>query len=415
MASAQLGWPLPKTECLTVPFATNAFLNLVFLSTNIMRTHTLLIILIAAATVISGCRKKGCTDPQAQNYSEDAKKDDGSCEYSYTVPTVYNFDNVSYTGQTTRMDMLAELTTLMKAANTPGTNLVPAALKGMYAGTGNYFSSADLNSSTKNLQSKTFAADTSMFINWIDSLAAASLSDTTGSAGIAGAVTSTAGDKRYLLSAKGVEYTQLIEKGLMGACLYYQVAEVYTRPDKIGDAVDNTTVVAGEGTDMEHHWDEAFGYFGVGVDFPTSAAEPRFIGKYCNDRDAVLGVNAEVMNAYLKGRAAISNADGPVRDVAAAEVRVGLERVFAGTAIHYLNGANTDFADDALRCHQLSEAYAFIAALKYNSDRVASSAEITTMLNDLGPDFYAISSATIIAVRDQLATIYSMENVKNSL
>ncbi len=31
---------------------------------------------------LQSCKKKGCTDPKATNYSEDAKKDDGSCEYA---------------------------------------------------------------------------------------------------------------------------------------------------------------------------------------------------------------------------------------------------------------------------------------------------------------------------------------------
>ena len=48
-----------------------------------------------------------------------AKTDDGSCEYSYNVPTTYEFtdadgnNTVSYSGQTARMDMLSEMTSLL--------------------------------------------------------------------------------------------------------------------------------------------------------------------------------------------------------------------------------------------------------------------------------------------------------------
>lgn len=35
---------------------------------------------------ISSCKKKGCTDSTANNYSEEAKKDDGSCTYDDVVP-----------------------------------------------------------------------------------------------------------------------------------------------------------------------------------------------------------------------------------------------------------------------------------------------------------------------------------------
>jgi hypothetical protein len=45
-----------------------------------MKKSFLFIILIAA-TGITSCKKKGCTDATAVNYSESAKKDDGSCAY----------------------------------------------------------------------------------------------------------------------------------------------------------------------------------------------------------------------------------------------------------------------------------------------------------------------------------------------
>ena len=43
--------------------------NLIFLS-------------ILALTVLGGCKKEGCIDSNATNYSSDAKKDDGSCAYT---------------------------------------------------------------------------------------------------------------------------------------------------------------------------------------------------------------------------------------------------------------------------------------------------------------------------------------------
>jgi len=42
----------------------------------------LLAVTISVATVFTtSCQKKGCTDPEALNYSEEAEKDDGSCTY----------------------------------------------------------------------------------------------------------------------------------------------------------------------------------------------------------------------------------------------------------------------------------------------------------------------------------------------
>ena len=73
------------------------------------------------------------------------------------------------------------------------------------------------------------------------------------------------------MDANGIEYTQLIEKGLMGAVFYYQITNVYLGDGKMD--VDNADQVDPDNgkyyTTMEHHWDEAFGYFSDAVDFPT--------------------------------------------------------------------------------------------------------------------------------------------------
>ena len=44
----------------------------------------LLFLLIPAAFMIQSC-SKGCTDESATNYSADAKKDDGNCQYEATL------------------------------------------------------------------------------------------------------------------------------------------------------------------------------------------------------------------------------------------------------------------------------------------------------------------------------------------
>ncbi len=68
-------------------------------------------ILVFAALIVFllGCKKEGCTDPTASNYSEKAKKDDGSCiypnpTYSSSVEfkhqlnaQSFDFDSLSYT------------------------------------------------------------------------------------------------------------------------------------------------------------------------------------------------------------------------------------------------------------------------------------------------------------------------------
>lgn len=46
------------------------------------KTASLSLVLVASLTLgLASCKKEGCTDPQATNFSEKAKKDDGSCVY----------------------------------------------------------------------------------------------------------------------------------------------------------------------------------------------------------------------------------------------------------------------------------------------------------------------------------------------
>jgi len=333
----------------------------------------------------------------------------------YTIPTTYNFDNVSYTGQTQRLDMLGELTTYMKTANTLGTQVTEQTLLNMFRNENSPFSTDELNTTTKQIASKTFADDLAMFEGWMAEMAASSQATEAGSNGVAGVVTSNDGAKSYLNSANGFEYVQLIEKGLMGALIFYQIAEVYTREGKIGDAVDNTTVTEGKGTDMEHHWDEAFGYFGATTDFPANTNGIRYWAKYSNDRDALINCNQAIMDAFLKGRAAISNNDDVAKWEAAIEVRSQIERVAAATAIHYINEAVNNFNDDALRNHTLSEAYAFTGAIKYNSDRELSIDAIGLVQNALGSNFYESDLISLSEARDLLSSTYGFDAVKLEL
>ena len=63
----------------------------------------------------------------------------------------------------------------------------------------------------------------------------------------------------------GVDLTQMINKVLIGAVPYYQATGVY-----LGGLLEDENGSPAEGksyTEMEHHWDEAFGYFGAARDY----------------------------------------------------------------------------------------------------------------------------------------------------
>ncbi|WMN12325.1 DUF4856 domain-containing protein [Marivirga salinae] len=336
-------------------------------------------------------------------------------EETYEIPLTYDFENVSYTGQTQRLDMMEELTAYMKTANN-GAVLDAQVMLDMYANENNPFENAELNAAdSKELENKTVESEINFYQGFIRDFAAATVEANggEGSDGTAGVVTSNDGSKQYFFDINGFEHIQIIEKGLMGSCFYFQGVSIYLASGKMD--VDNETIEDGKGTAMEHHWDEAFGYFGVPNDFPTTTDGARFWGKYANGRDALLGSNEAIMNAFIKGRAAISNKDLDTRDEQITIIRDEWEKVSAGTAVHYLNEAIAGFADDAIRNHTLSEAWAFINALRYNPNKKLSNAEVGEVLDELGDNFYTISTDNINAAKATLVEAYGFEDIQDQL
>ena len=329
------------------------------------------------------------------------------------LPSTYNFENVSYSGQTDRLNMLYELTSYVKTGHKENTTLDADILNSMYANDGHTWSSEAFPNGqpTKDLSSKTYEEARTDIVAMFDSIAKYS-GKAGGEYGQAGLVTRA--DRTILVDANGMEYAQLIGKGLMGSCFYYQGTSKYLSDNKIGDAVDNTTVEDGKGTAKEHHFDEAFGYFGAPIDFPTSTYGASFWAKYCNKMDAVAGTN-EIMNSFIKGRTAISNKNKSDQNDAVADIKMQWEKVSAATAIYYLNKGITSFADDANRCHYLSEALAFIEALKYNVDGSINAAKVDEILTALGGDFWNITVTKIEEARNILATAAGLESVKTQL
>ncbi|MCX2742064.1 DUF4856 domain-containing protein [Pontibacter anaerobius] len=346
--------------------------------------------------------------------------DDDEDGPAYNVPTTYNFENVSYAGQTTRMDMLDELSDYIKTGH-EGAQLDAQKMKDMYANTNNAFSNPALNeASSKQLKNKTMLTAQAEFEGYFDAVAAASKAPThvlglPASNGQAGLLTTGDGTKSYLVDENGVEYAQVIQKGLMGAVFYYQAVESYLTEEKIGAAVDNTTVTEGEGTKMEHHWDEAFGYFGAPVDFPANTSEARYWANYSNQVNAALGSNQVMMDAFLKGRAAISAKDMKGKDEAVSTVRSEWERLVAASAIHELNAAKKNYADQAKKSHYLSEAIGFVMGLQYKSDRKLTQAKYQEVIDAIGSNLYETTTEDINNAINILSTVYDMDSIKGQL
>jgi len=316
---------------------------------------------------------------------------------TYTVPTTYNFTNVNYSGQTIRLQMLDEISTYMSQGAT-GAVLDATKLKNMYSNSGNPFSNSTLDASGKQLKSKTFAIDQKYFENLFDSLALASQSaSVVASNGVAGL------EGGRLFDRNGIEIAQVIKKQLMGAVFYYQAVESYLANLSVDD---NVTVVAGEGTAQEHHADEAFGYFGAPIDFPTNTTDVKYWSGYSAEVNSAITCNAPLMNAFLKLRAAISNKDNTTRDAQIVIVREQWERVVAASAILEMIEAKAAFGTDNVEMrHVLSEAIGFINSLKYNNNKKITNAQITSALAALGTNFHTV---TLIKINSAISIINSV-------
>jgi hypothetical protein len=241
------------------------------------------------------------------------------------VPTTYEFnrDNIStinYSGQTQRLDMLQLMGTYLKTANTVGSPSLDAdLLKSMFANTNNPF---DGQIFSKNLKSKCFAADTAMFIQYLDDAANISLVQGTASLGVSGVLVDGSSDPTvgYRVNENGLELTQVILKGLMGSVFYYQAMEAYLTEERMGLNGNDELVESENHTDMEHYFDEAFGYFGIPNDYPNAVSldNARFWGEYCNKRNEGLypNMNEEIALAFRTARAAIVAKDYEERDMA---------------------------------------------------------------------------------------------------
>lgn len=349
---------------------------------------------------------------------------------TYQIPTTYVFvdgssqSTVNFDGQKQRLEMLSELVVYMKTANTLGTTVSATQLKNMYANNGYTWVDAPglgMTGSTKQLKDKTAEGDIgvqAMFENYMDSLAYISslnFSNSTETYGQAGVWTN--GTKSYLMGGNGFEYGQLIEKGLMTAVFMNQMTVNYL--GTLADD-DNTTPLTGKTyTEMQHHWDEAFGYFSSEIDYPTNGTD-RFWGKYAQGSvEALLGTGTNIMNAFLKGRAAIDNNDYATRDAQIAIIRDQMEKVCAGTAIHYLNEAKANITSPIVKNHVLSEAIAFIDGLRYGYNSIngvsITSAEVDIALGYIGNDLSAVSITNLNLAIDLIASKTGLNDVKASL
>ncbi len=333
---------------------------------------------LAISSLVVSCKKEDTTPTNTTNTN------------TYTVPTTYSFVDASnksttdYSGQKTRLVMLEQMGTLMGGA----TPVSESTLLNMFDGTG--FSADSLNTSGKRLSDKTAASTDYFTANLAEKNAIIDAfkkqlkeaeittnANVEASAGVPGYYMD--GTKKRYFSANGLEPQQVFLKGMMGACLLDQTLNSYLSVSKLDGGTtktDNTNRVLTSGknyTDMEHYWDEAYGYIFGNDNVTVTPAVYKYWSSYINQVDVdpdFSAVKENIVNAFIKGRAAITNKDYTTRDAQIAIIKKELSKVVAVRAVYYMNEGKTKLATNNGKAafHALSEGYGFIWALRFTQN-----------------------------------------------
>ncbi|MFK7750174.1 MAG: DUF4856 domain-containing protein [Kordia sp.] len=358
------------------------------------------------------------------------------------APATYTFSRngnatVSYSGQTTRIQMGEEFITALKDNST-----TEGALDGMFAHVegNNDFSDADLNASDKSIRSKTAASSDYFSANTTDANAikadfdswiAAQVSEVfpawtnIATAGNAGQLQEAGGGATRYISGKGLEYNQAINKGLIGALMVDQILNNYLSISVLDagtNRTDNDAEIVAEGksyTNMEHKWDEAFGYL-YGTDNATAPIlnEDNFLNKYLsrveNDADFA-GIASEIYEAFKLGRAAIVEKNYTVRDQQANIIREKISEVIAIRAVYYLQQAKATIGiDNASAFHDLSEGFGFIYSLQFTRKPGTNApyftkSEVDAFIDQLmvGNGFWDVTPVTLDTISDEISAEFN--------
>ena len=366
------------------------------------------------------------------------------------LPDTYRFTRndqltVAFDGQTQRIGMATELVDAMKNFD----QATAASLLEMYrneaegGGDANPFAEASLNESDKSVREKVAASQDyfsanategtaikNQFEDWLTRQVTEVFAnqEVAAAPGIAGQVAD--GSTVRYVNAQGLEYNQLVAKGLLGALMMDQMLNNYLSlavldEGESREANNEETLEEGENyTFMEHTWDEAYGYaYGASADpanpNATIGDDDKFLNEYIgqvNQDPDFAGIADDIFNALKVGRAAIVVHDYEVRDRQVAVVQEKVSKVIAIRGVYYLQQGKAaleqESADNSGAFHALSEAYGFIYSLRFTRQPgtgapylVASEADgfLTTLLGDGANGLWDVTPETLNTLSEAIA------------
>lgn len=405
---------------------------------------------------------------------------------------------VSYSGQTARQMLISTLKSYTSSLSSTNTHDdVLARLTELYtdtdhsdeALTGYAQSTIDAISSNKSLQGKTAGNDASTdhkvwtagntFKGWLDDDIAAGGGNVLTPEGLIWAFFNKLADQvdednridtqgnpitKVYVTEKRQDLNQLIQKFIWGAVNYSQAADDYLSNDINGKGLlAGNTVGSGKNyTNVEHAWDEGFGYFGATVNF-NSFSDREIAGKDSNGRSAFSGQKNDadgdgsidlkseklfghaiyagkrdaddssgdldftrvIFNAFIEGRTILDSAGTSALTAAQASaletqrdlVLTNWERVLLTSAAYYINETLDDIEDlqaDATDDGALnnyakhwSELKGFALSLQFNPQSALGDAEFIQLHGLIGdsPELDPTRYSTYIAKLEDARTL----------
>ena len=397
-----------------------------------------------------------------------------------STPTEYEFDSrfnegssVSYSGQTVRNMLLTDLKTM---TDYPGSEIGhPIALINM---TNIYDYSDDLDltswmsttpsplernysniSTGKNLSGKTDSGLIHGYDKTADELVREWMQN------IATNCENYDNVASYLAitSSEGLNLSQMINKTLLGAVSYSQGTSNYLGGLSDDDNLEPKSE-ADAYTEMEHHWDESFGYFGAARDYNTGYVDDEdkkndpyydsnadgsidFKSEYnfgfsvnaakrdLGAADGLVDFTKVIFDAYLEGRTLIHN-QAPLDEILVQRDIIvnNWEKVIASTVVHYVNDVVSDMvalyqadttagplsiASATLNIHW-AEMRGFTIALQYNDMKLISDADLITLAITMGKgpvypesgetEFYTYHGQLLSTVKTILQNAYGFSD-----
>jgi len=357
-------------------------------------------------------------------FSCDINDNNTDADNDIEVPATYDFtrngqSTVSFSGQTARIKMSDELFSAMSDFDNTTEELLLQMYRNQTQDGGNVdpFSEANLNSSDKSIKSKVaasrdyFSSNASLsadvkndFETWLSGQVNNVFPNRNQLAepGVAGQIAD--GSRERYINAQGLEYDQMVAKGLNGALMADQMLNNYLSQAVLDEGSnrednDNGTPDGDSNyTTMEHKWDEAYGYiFGTSANLAnpilTIGSDDIFLNKYIGQvsEDSDFETLAQdIFDAFKLGRAAIVAGNYEVRDEQAAIIRESISTVIAVRAVYYLQAGKKQIDAEELGSafHSLSEGFGFIYSLQFTripgtDQPYLSQNEVENMLNDL--------------------------------